>query len=270
MIGLALVTLVATLGEGLRSSSREAVETQVKAPFVVVSANGFDTVPRAVGEAIATVDGAEVYRMRADRARAFGEALTVNGVSRGAGAVTNLEVEPGPDEAVLERSYASDEGLAIGDSFTLTGPDGRRFRRHRRRAADPHRGAEDRPASSGKVIISQATFDEHFPRPGDQFVFVAVDVTLDDIEGAIAAFPDIEADTRADFITARVDADQRAARAALRPARAVGDRLAVRHGQHPGADRVRADPRDRDAARGRACPAARSAAWSARSRSSLR
>ena len=83
MIGLALVTLVATLGEGLRSSSREAVETQVRAPFVVVSANGFDTVPRAVGEAIAEVDGAEVFPLRADRARAFGEALTVNGVAPG-------------------------------------------------------------------------------------------------------------------------------------------------------------------------------------------
>lgn len=204
MIGLALVTLVATLGEGLRSSSRDAVQTQVRAPFVVVSGNGFDTVPRGVGEAIAKLEGAEVYPLREDRARAFGEALTVNGVARGSGAVTNLEVEPGPGEAVLERAYASDEGLAIGDRFTLTGPDGRQLDL-------TVAGLQTRTAVQnldpvlGKVIISLETFDENFPRPGDQFVFVAGDTTLADIEGAVAAFPDVEADTRADFITARVD-----------------------------------------------------------------
>ena len=110
MIGLALVTLVATLGEGLRSSSREAVEDAGEgADFVVVSANGFDTVPRG-GRARRSPrsPGAEVFPVRDERARAFGKASDRQ--RRGAGhraGVTNRRGRAGSREAVLERDYAS-------------------------------------------------------------------------------------------------------------------------------------------------------------------
>src|SRR5207253_1734407 len=44
MIGLALVTVVAALGAGLRASDRQAISTAVQAPFVVTADNGFDTI----------------------------------------------------------------------------------------------------------------------------------------------------------------------------------------------------------------------------------
>ena len=47
MIGLALVTLVATMASGFRASGRSADEKTVKADYVVTSKSGFDTIPAA-------------------------------------------------------------------------------------------------------------------------------------------------------------------------------------------------------------------------------
>jgi hypothetical protein len=53
MIGLALVTVVATLGAGLRDSSNKAVREQVKADYVVTSAEGGGSFPGTSDQAIA-------------------------------------------------------------------------------------------------------------------------------------------------------------------------------------------------------------------------
>jgi len=204
MIGLALVTIVATLGEGLRSSSRDALEQQVTADFVVTSGNGYDTIPRAVGEAVAGVPGAEVFPIRHDRVKAFGDEVSVDAVREGSEAVVNVSAVPEQDEAILERGYAADNGLAIGSEFSFTGPDGRRF-------GLTVAGFQDRTSVQNidpvlaKVIINQATFDESFPRPGDQYVLVAGTPALAAIDAALAAFPDVEADTRAGWVDTRVE-----------------------------------------------------------------
>ena len=49
MIGLALVTLVATMASGFRASGRSADEKTVKADYVVTSKSGFDTIPAESG-----------------------------------------------------------------------------------------------------------------------------------------------------------------------------------------------------------------------------
>lgn len=204
MIGLALVTLVATLGSGLRSSSREALEQQVTADFVVTSGNGFDTIPRAVGQAVAEVPGATVYPIRSDRVKAFGEEVSLDGVRAGSDAVVSLSAVPGPGEAVVERDYAADNDLAVGDAFTITTPDATRLEL-------TVAGLQERTAVQNidpvlaKIIIDAATFDESFPRPGDQYVFVAGTPELEAIDNALAAFPDVEADTRAGWVDTRVE-----------------------------------------------------------------
>src|SRR5438093_1979876 len=45
MIGLALVTFVATLGRGLHDSDRSQLQRQVTSDYVVTSGNGFDPFP---------------------------------------------------------------------------------------------------------------------------------------------------------------------------------------------------------------------------------
>jgi putative ABC transport system permease protein len=208
MIGLALVTLVATLGAGLRGSSREALEQQVTAPFVVTSGNGFDTIPRAVGEAIAGVPGAEVFPLRHDRAKAFGEGVFVDGVAPGSERVIGLDAGvPGPGEAIVERDYARDNDLAIGSAFALTTPDGRRLELEVA-GLQTRSSVQKIDPIIAKIVIAQETFDRSFPRPGDQYVFVGGDPALADIRAATERFPDVEPYARADWIDERVDGIQ--------------------------------------------------------------
>src|SRR5439155_16878566 len=60
MIGLALVTAVATLGTGLRNSDRDGLSHQVLAVYVVTSKNGWDPFPVAAGNAAASAPGVVV------------------------------------------------------------------------------------------------------------------------------------------------------------------------------------------------------------------
>ena len=53
MIGLALVTVVATLGAGLQGSTHKAVREQIKADYVVTAAEGGGSFPGTSDQAIA-------------------------------------------------------------------------------------------------------------------------------------------------------------------------------------------------------------------------
>src|SRR5262249_56366339 len=52
MIGLALVTFIAVLANGMKESNRRAIERQVKSTYMLVSANGFDAISPSAGDAI--------------------------------------------------------------------------------------------------------------------------------------------------------------------------------------------------------------------------
>ena len=82
MIGLALVTLCATLFSGFLSSTRSADEKAVSADYVVTSKSGFDTIPADVGAAVARAPGVKsVSAVRQDQAKAFGKTVVVNGLA---------------------------------------------------------------------------------------------------------------------------------------------------------------------------------------------
>ena len=60
MIGLALVTMVATLGKGLIDSDKGALRHQVQADYVVTSKDGWDPLSRKAGDAAAAAPGVTV------------------------------------------------------------------------------------------------------------------------------------------------------------------------------------------------------------------
>jgi putative ABC transport system permease protein len=81
MIGLALVTLVATLGAGLKSTDRNAREDQVRSDYVVTSENGFEPFTASAGNAVGRAPGVAVSSsVRTDKASAFGSDINVTGV----------------------------------------------------------------------------------------------------------------------------------------------------------------------------------------------
>jgi putative ABC transport system permease protein len=57
MIGLALVTFVATLGSGLRKTVRNSLEQQVNADYVVTAKSGFETLASGAGTAVSRTPG---------------------------------------------------------------------------------------------------------------------------------------------------------------------------------------------------------------------
>ncbi len=209
MIGLALITVVATLGQGLRSSDRQSLSDAVSARTVVTSENGFDPVPAAVGRAVAAVPGARAYPIRHDQGRAFGKAVTVDGLPPRAGDVLKVDTggrpaQPGPGQAIVERGYADKHDLEIGSAFTITTSAGKALPL-RVSALQERNPIQKIDPLLARVLIDQRGFDRAFPSPpSDQYVLVDGSASRADVSGALRRFTDVKAYTRAAWIDERV------------------------------------------------------------------
>jgi putative ABC transport system permease protein len=212
MIGLALVTLVATIASSFRASTRSADEDAVSADYVVTSKSGFDTIPAAVGAAVARVPGVEnVSGVRQDEAKAFGDKATVNGLAPTFADTVSMDFDKGSEAviprlgssgAIVAKSFADDHDLRIGSPVKLTTSAGDTVALRVAAVADPE------AQITGDVMVSQSAFDASFPRPSDRFVFVRTadgtsSATTTAIDRAVAGFPEVDARTRADWIDFR-------------------------------------------------------------------
>src|SRR5438034_8263594 len=201
MIGLALVTLCATLFNGFLASTRTADEDAVSADYVVTSKGGFDTIPAAAGSAVARAPGVKsVSAVRQDEAKAFGDKVVVNGLPPGLNDTVNLGLDHGADAviprlgasgAIVAKSYADDHGLRVGGPLTLTTSAGRPVTVRVAAVADAD------AQLTGEVLISQAAFDASFPRPSDIYVFVRAKdgtnaATTEAIDRAVSGFPEVD------------------------------------------------------------------------------
>jgi putative ABC transport system permease protein len=212
MIGLALVTLCATVFGAFGSSTRSADADAVSADYVVTSKSGFDTIPAAVGSAVARAPGVRsVSAVRQDQAKAFGDAIVVNGVAPRFADTVDLRFKQGSDAvvprlggsgAVVHKGFSDDHGLRIGSALTLTTSAGRPLTVRVAGIVDP------KAQLTGEVIISQAAFDARFPRPSDLFVFVRTangtsSATTAAIDQAVAGFAEVQAHTRSGWLDFR-------------------------------------------------------------------
>ena len=81
MIGLALVTVVATLGAGLRGSTESAVKKQVNADYVVTAKDGGGSFPAASDEAHRAAAGVEaISGVRSDTGQGRRRRVAVSGI----------------------------------------------------------------------------------------------------------------------------------------------------------------------------------------------
>ena len=265
MIGLALVTVVAVLGGALRNSTQGAVRDQVAADYVVTSQNGFDPFPAAAGDAVAAAPGVELASsVRFDQALADGTEGDVTGVDVRTistfydfawtdGSDASLG-ELGADGALVTKSFADDRDLALGSRFPVETASGQKIDLVVRGIYDP----SDLAALLGKVTISQQAFDAAFPRPRNLFTFVDVGdgASVSRTRANRRALPGREAAHR---VGLRDEPDQGVLddpESPLRPARLLGRREPVRHGQHARPVGVREDARARNASGSRDDPPA--------------
>jgi putative ABC transport system permease protein len=208
MIGLALVTLVAVLGKGLREANETAIERQVTADYVISSEDGFSPFSAQLESEVADALGLEATSVRADRGKVGESSVDVNGVdpetilsgyrfdwSDGSDA---SPARLGDDGALLEEGLAEDHGLGVGDRFTMVTPAGETL------SLVVH-GLYDPPVLDsllGSVVISQQAFDAAYPRPQNTFTFLSGETVLPTaaLDAAVAAYPDAAIQTRAEFV----------------------------------------------------------------------
>ena len=217
MIGLALVTLVATLGASLKGTNRGALEDQVRSDYVVTSDNGFDPFTSAAGKALADAPGVAVASsVRSDKAVAFGDEGTVTGVDPATiGQVYDYRWNKGSDSvllslgfdgAVVRDAFADAHNLAVGDDFAITTPQGKKVPLVVRGIYKPP--SEELDPLLGEVTLAQRAFDTHFPRPKDLFSFVDTDEgvtsqTTAGLERVLGPYPDAVLRTKAAWVDER-------------------------------------------------------------------
>jgi putative ABC transport system permease protein len=212
MIGIALVSFVATLAQGMKESNRGAIEDQIAADFIVTSQDGYTPFVAAAGDAVATAPSAEVVtHVRSDLAEIDGHSGYLTGIdpARIAAGYTFDWVEGsdatlgelGEDGAIVDEGFAEEHGLAVGRSV--------RIRTGENTAATAVvRGVYKPPPFYpllGSVSITTGAFDALVSRPRNQYTFVNVpgaptEATKAELQDAAAGFPDAKVQTRQEWI----------------------------------------------------------------------
>ena len=205
-IGVALVSTVAIVGNGLKTSSREGVEDLVKANLVVAAHDGFSPVDPAAFTAAASAAGVtKATAIRNEEARAFGEPSGVDGIDPAtAGGVMRFDWTEGSDaaltgldgkEAIVVDTFAEQHGLKVGSSFTV---ESRSEGELDLTVAAIHHRHPFNPLYLGEVAVASSTFDEFFETKEPRIGFVATngdEAATKAIEAKLAPYTGVQVQT---------------------------------------------------------------------------
>jgi putative ABC transport system permease protein len=217
MIGLALVTLVATLAAGIVNSFRDAVNDLFTGDYAITAQNNFSPIPTSAADAAAQVEGVtSVGNVRTGEARIFGETEFATAVDPGMKDVISMDwvqgsqeviATLGDDGAFTDDGYAEDHDLRTGSPVQVTFPSGETRTFVIRGVFDPPSGG----SPFGPVTISAAAWDAEVPRPKNLYSFVkmtggATDANQAKLDAALADFPNAKAQDRESFIDNQIGA----------------------------------------------------------------
>lgn len=211
MIGLALVTLVATLAAGITHTFRSSVNDIFSADYAITAQNNFSPIPTAAAQAASRAPGVTaVGSVRTGEAQAFGKTITATAVDPGARDVLSLTWKEGSqqvlaslgdDGAFVDDGYADAHDLTVGSRVPLTFVTGVRRTFTVRGVFKPPTGG----SPFGPVTISAAAWDARNPQPKNLYTFVKTSGGESDANAAALAlalkpFPNAKAQTREAFI----------------------------------------------------------------------
>jgi len=210
MIGLALVTLVAVLAAGLKSTFEGAVNQVFHADYALTATNNFSPISTASAEALTKVPGVEVVAgVRAGNGRAFGSQVQISGVEGQISKVIEVPWEHGSqavpgelghDGAFVSKDYAKEEHLHVGSPISVQTPRGNTMELTLRGIFAPPKGG----SPYGDITISTARFDSEYENPTSVFTFIDIagGVTAANthaLERALAGYPDAKIQTESAF-----------------------------------------------------------------------
>jgi putative ABC transport system permease protein len=217
MIGLALVTFVAVLANGIRDSWGSTVGEQVSADYVLMTNSDFTSFSPAATAAIARTPGVEAVSNVRTTTVDLGDSLSlVSGLDPGTvGRFFNFTwvegsnatlARLGDDGAIVLSRFAKKHHLGVGDSFVVTSTDGR--------VADLVVRGIHKPAGLDSLLydiaISNRAFDSLVAHPRNTMSFVATGdgVSRAALERTLRPYPDVVLRTEREFVqnaTAWVD-----------------------------------------------------------------
>ena len=214
MIGLSLITFVAVLGQGVKSSFGSAVNELFIADYSVTAGDSLLTNKAAA--AAAHAPGVEVVsEIRSGSARLNGKSVLINGVeaslpqvvamkwSAGSG---NVAARLGANGAFVKKRYAEKHDLTVGSLLRVKTPTGANLRLHVVGVFDEPKGG----SPFGDVSISKRAFDRSFATHDNYFTLLNVkggasEAATARIENALQAYPDAQVETAEQFKDGQID-----------------------------------------------------------------
>ncbi|MDX6396755.1 MAG: putative transport system permease protein [Gaiellaceae bacterium] len=211
MIGLALVTLVATLAAGITSTFRGAVDDIFTSDYAITAENNFSPIPVDVAQAAARAPGVDaIASTRTGEARVLGKVEFVTAVDQDAGQVLTLKWKEGSqrilstlgeDGAFVDDGYAKDHNLRVGSTIVVQVPSGKKLRLQVKGIFDPPAGG----SPFGHVTFSSVRFDREYVNPRNLYTFVQMRGGVDEqntkaLETALKDFPNAKVQTRDEFV----------------------------------------------------------------------
>ena len=212
MIGLALVTLVATLAAGITSTFTDSVnKLWGGADYAITAQNNFSPIPATVADSVAETSGVEaVGNVRTGEAQAFGKTFFATAVNQDAQEMFNVDWKEGSNEvlgslgangAFVDEDYAEDHGLRVGSPVELTFANGDKETFEIDGVFSPPAGG----SPFGNVTISAETWDEHNAQPRNLYSFVKMeggqtDANVAKLDQTLSEFPNAKVQTRDEFV----------------------------------------------------------------------
>ena len=210
MIGLALITFVAILGAGLRTSFGDAVDKLFVADYALTAENGFDPFTKEADDAVAGTPGVTaVSGLRGGDARVFGKNIQVTAVPPNTAQTiridwlqggTSVPARLGDDGAFVDKDYAKDHHLKIGSPIAAKTPTGQVLHLRLKGIFDPPKGG----SPFGDVTMSAATFDANYTKPRNLMTLINIKGGVNDANTArlalsLHSFPDAKVVTASQF-----------------------------------------------------------------------
>jgi len=210
MVGLALVTVVAMLAQGIRSSFFGSVDRLWATDYAVTAQNNYTPIPISVQKPIEHVRGVTaVVGVRAGEAKYLGGRHGLTAVNPGASRVFRLDWTAGggsvldtlgKNGAFVDKNLAKKHHLALGSPVRILTPTG----------ATPSFRVEGifKPPTGGSpfapLTIGSSAFDRLFSQPQDLFIFVTMrggesPANEARLSHALAAFPNAKVQNKETF-----------------------------------------------------------------------
>jgi putative ABC transport system permease protein len=210
MIGLALVTFVAVLAAGLKSTFESAVKKQFNADYALTSQNGFT--PTDISSAVALKKLPQVTTVagvRAGRGKAFGGQFDVTAVDPGISKVLKVPWKDGSQAtletlgssgAVVSDTYAKKHNLTVGSPLHVLTPYNKTLDLRVAGIFKVPKGG----SPFGSVTTSAKTFDAVYPNPQNVFTLVNINggvtpANTQLLNKTLATFPDAKIQTEKQF-----------------------------------------------------------------------